>query len=341
MIRIENLYQFILERPFIFRRVDKLISNGTDCPHATLWLRDLYVRILNVKNPDWIDIKGLKSGNLIFNYLDCFEIGNMIEVRILKYIKEQLNKMNLNGTETDLELIDIIHKYKLEYLPFSYILNRIKRKNMTYVGKQIFLEGIDRIGKSTIYNGLRKVTIGFKFVFEPGFTEEGSLIRKEVLTNSSLTSDERNELFVRDRKLTFEAVVKEALYEGGTVISDRGFLTGLAYRRAEGVSLIQIGEEFKRTLRMYDCSEENFREITTIILFELDDETYKQRRPDGKLDTTEDVDLKMVNRRRLAYKEILLYLNLNHHIINGANSFLYNLELVRDITGTFFDEYSV
>jgi hypothetical protein len=154
-----------------------------------------------VKNPDWIDIKGLRSGNLIFNYLDCFEIGNMIEVRILKYIKEQLNKMNLNGTETDLELIDIIHKYKLEYLPFSYILNRIKRKNMTYVGKQIFLEGIDRIGKSTIYNGLRKVTIGFKFVFEPGFTEEGSLIRKEVLTNSSLTSDERNELFVRDRKL--------------------------------------------------------------------------------------------------------------------------------------------
>ena len=94
----------------------------------------------------------------------------------------------------------------------------------------VIFEGIDTTGKSTqvaLFAQRKKTVIATK---EPGGTPAGSQFR-EMLLGGALQNSFNAELFLflADRALHYDTVVKPARNNGHLVISDRGFLSGIAY----------------------------------------------------------------------------------------------------------------
>lgn len=94
----------------------------------------------------------------------------------------------------------------------------------------IIFEGIDTCGKSTQIELLKERHEDIVFTFEPGGTALGKQIR-EILLNGQIDS-KRAEilLFLADRAEHFDNVLKPNLDK--TIISDRGFISGMAYAMA-------------------------------------------------------------------------------------------------------------
>lgn len=94
----------------------------------------------------------------------------------------------------------------------------------------IIFEGIDTCGKSTQIELLKKSCNDAVFTHEPGGTALGKQIR-EILLNGQLDSSRAEILlFLADRAEHFESIVKPNLCN--TIISDRGFVSGMAYAMA-------------------------------------------------------------------------------------------------------------
>lgn len=94
----------------------------------------------------------------------------------------------------------------------------------------ILFEGIDTCGKSTQIELLRQKYNDVVFTHEPGGTDLGKHIR-EILLESHIESNRAEILlFLADRAEHFEDVVKPNL--DGTIVSDRGFVSGIAYAMA-------------------------------------------------------------------------------------------------------------
>jgi len=94
----------------------------------------------------------------------------------------------------------------------------------------ILFEGIDTCGKSTQIELLQKDIQNILITYEPGGTEFG-LKAREILLSGKLQS-KRAEilLFLCDRAEHFERVIKPNIDK--TIISDRGFISGMAYAMA-------------------------------------------------------------------------------------------------------------
>lgn len=99
-------------------------------------------------------------------------------------------------------------------------------------GKYIVLEGPDGVGKSTLAaklcEQLTSMGVNCVKVQEPSTSETGMRIR-ELLKSGCTNEAELYEMFLKDRKEQ-EGYIKEQLYAGLTVISDRSFLSTLAYQ---------------------------------------------------------------------------------------------------------------
>ncbi len=107
-----------------------------------------------------------------------------------------------------------------------------------FLGTYIVLEGPDYAGKGTqmtllqewLKNRTDKKIIS---VYEPGFTEAGQKLRtmvKNPAMKDSLDPLATLTLFCADRILTLREVVLPALQAGDIVISDRCFLSSIAYQ---------------------------------------------------------------------------------------------------------------
>lgn len=92
-------------------------------------------------------------------------------------------------------------------------------------GKFIILEGMEFSGKTSCWSLLKEILNERKvdaiFTREPGGTEIGNEIRKILLTQENLTSDERALLFLTSRSIHCRSVIEPALANGTWVISDR------------------------------------------------------------------------------------------------------------------------
>src|SRR3954469_23999027 len=99
-------------------------------------------------------------------------------------------------------------------------------------GLFVTLEGIDRSGKTTqarlLCEALGDDALGVR---EPGGTEAGERIR-EILKDPALELSPRAEalLFAAARAELVEQVIRPALEEGRTVVSDRFLDSSLAYQ---------------------------------------------------------------------------------------------------------------
>jgi dTMP kinase len=94
----------------------------------------------------------------------------------------------------------------------------------------IIFEGIDTCGKSTQIECLKQSRSDAVFTHEPGGTALGKHIR-EILLEGYVESDRAEILlFLADRAEHFENIIKPNLDK--TIISDRGFVSGMAYAMA-------------------------------------------------------------------------------------------------------------
>ncbi|MDD1661326.1 MAG: dTMP kinase [Methanomicrobiales archaeon] len=94
----------------------------------------------------------------------------------------------------------------------------------------ITIEGIDGSGKSTLISALRESLKDLDPVFtrEPGSTWVGDAVRRAIAEQADPVTEAL--LFVADHAAHLEAVIRPALAEGRTVISDRYTDSRYAYQ---------------------------------------------------------------------------------------------------------------
>lgn len=93
----------------------------------------------------------------------------------------------------------------------------------------VIFEGVDTCGKSTQVDLFAQRHANILTTKEPGGTEAGKKIRSILLDGEDpLCFSAELFLFLADRALHYEKIVKDAREEK-IVISDRGFISGIAY----------------------------------------------------------------------------------------------------------------
>ena len=102
---------------------------------------------------------------------------------------------------------------------------------MSMAGKYICLSGGEGSGKTTVIDQLRLEYPDAVFVREPGGTPFGSSLR-QLLLGRQYAPDPWTELFLlmADRIELYHRVVRPALNDGATVISDRCWIETLVYQ---------------------------------------------------------------------------------------------------------------
>lgn len=133
----------------------------------------------------------------------------------------------------------------------------------------VIIEGIDTSGKSTQIELLKKKFKNAVFTKEPGGTSLGVKIRQMLLEGHVQSTKAELFLFLADRAELFEEVIKPNLNR--LIISDRGFVSGIAYAMSNHV---EVGfDEFLRLNTM--ALEGNFPDI--VFLLKVDKKTILQR----------------------------------------------------------------
>ena len=99
----------------------------------------------------------------------------------------------------------------------------------------IYFEGIDGVGKSTQIAMLQAIRPDIIATKEPGGSELGERIREIVLNSANLSLRAEILLFLADRAEHYEKIIRPN--QGKIIISDRGFVSGVAYALAKDPSL--------------------------------------------------------------------------------------------------------
>jgi len=142
----------------------------------------------------------------------------------------------------------------------------------------ILFEGIDTCGKSTQIELLAQKFEDIVVTKEPGGTAFGVKAREILLADSLASKRAELLLFLADRAEHYEEVIKPN--KDKTVISDRGFLSGIGYALANG----DFDFDALVTLNKFALSN-HFPD--KIILFVTNMETLRQRTSQKELDGIE------------------------------------------------------
>jgi len=142
----------------------------------------------------------------------------------------------------------------------------------------IVFEGIDTCGKSTQIELLKDEFKDIIFTKEPGATEFGREAREILLSGSIKSKRAELLLFLSDRAEHYEEVIKPNLDK--TIISDRGFISGISYALANG------DFKFEELLLLNRFSLEN-KMPDKIVLFQTNMDTLKYRMSQKNLDGIE------------------------------------------------------
>lgn len=130
-------------------------------------------------------------------------------------------------------------------------------------GRLVALEGLDGSGKSTqLPHVVAALAIDGRDVLttrEPTDGEWGRKIRVMAQTGDLIPPDEELRWFMEDRQQHVQQVIAPALEAGTSVVTDRYFLSTVAYQGARGLDWREILRE----------SEERFPLPDLVVLFEV------------------------------------------------------------------------
>ncbi len=114
-------------------------------------------------------------------------------------------------------------------------------------GRLIAFEGIDGTGKSTQINMLAEVLRqrGYEVVItcEPTNGVYGRKIRELYKNRDSVTLEEELELFLNDRRQHIEQLLTPSIAAGKIILTDRYFLSTIAYQGAAGLEPEMIAQK--------------------------------------------------------------------------------------------------
>jgi len=121
-------------------------------------------------------------------------------------------------------------------------------------GRYIVIEGPDGTGKTThaklLTETLASSGIKSRYVHEPGETPMGQELEKLIKNRDLIRSPTANFLlFTAARLEAYQQIIQPTLATGGTVVSDRNWLSSVAYQGAAGrVGIERVYEESRRWL---------------------------------------------------------------------------------------------
>lgn len=131
-------------------------------------------------------------------------------------------------------------------------------------GRLIAFEGIDGCGKSTqlerLARKLRSTGRDVVVTGEPTTGPTGRRIREMARSGTALAPAEELRWFLEDRRVHVREVIAPALAAGQWVVTDRYFLSTVAYQGARGLDYAQILAE----------SESEFPVPDLVVLLEID-----------------------------------------------------------------------
>jgi dTMP kinase len=138
-------------------------------------------------------------------------------------------------------------------------------------GRLIAFEGLDGCGKSTQLERLaaRLCAVGCDVVTtsEPTGFPSGQRIREMARSGKPLAAEQELRWFVEDRRVHVAEVIAPALRAGQIVLTDRYFLSTVAYQGARGLDYGQILAD----------SEAEFPIPDLVVLLEIDPEKALER----------------------------------------------------------------
>ncbi len=143
----------------------------------------------------------------------------------------------------------------------------------------ILFEGIDTSGKTTQIELLKEAMPQIITTREPGGTPFGDKIRDIVLNEGVSSSRAEILLFLADRAEHYAEVILP-IRDFEIVVSDRGYISGIAYAMA-------LGEKDMELLLQMNRFAMDDRLPDAVILFRLDEQSYKQRMAEKSSDLIE------------------------------------------------------
>lgn len=137
-------------------------------------------------------------------------------------------------------------------------------------GRYIVIEGVDGSGKTTQFEKLVDY-LGAVGVREPGGPEMSEKIR-QLLKDKSLARDPNTNvwLFMAARAELISTIIRPAITLGKTVVSDRNWLSTVAYQSAEGV-------DTKNIYTLAKLATEEFFQPDLLIFIDVTNQTRVQR----------------------------------------------------------------
>ncbi|NLY03590.1 MAG: dTMP kinase [Campylobacter sp.] len=143
----------------------------------------------------------------------------------------------------------------------------------------VTFEGIDGSGKSTQINLLNEIYKDIVVTKEPGGTKFGQILREILLNGKEISFKTEILLFLADRAEHYDKIIlpnKERL-----VLSDRGFISGIAYAMANDTTL-----DIEKLLDLNNFAlNGDFGD--KFIFFEIDEKTIVSRFKERNLDKIE------------------------------------------------------
>jgi len=140
----------------------------------------------------------------------------------------------------------------------------------------IIVEGIDTAGKSTQIELLKEHFPKAIFTKEPGATKLGKTIRQLVLNTEAKSELAEMFLFLADRAEHSFEVLQKAQQNNKIVISDRGFISGVAYAN------LPIQQSLELNIMALDKVMAN-----KIVILTLDEDELKKRLSNKSQDNIE------------------------------------------------------
>jgi len=175
----------------------------------------------------------------------------------------------------------------------------------------ILFEGIDTCGKSTQVELMAKKLENVIVTKEPGGTAFGKQAREILLTDSLSSKRAELLLFLADRAEHYTQIIKPN--RDKTIISDRGFLSGVGY------ALANKDFEFKYLIELNKFSlEGDFPDL--IVLFITNIETLTQRTSEKTLDGIELRGLEYLMSVQKHMEESLKKLKIPYLLVDATKS---------------------
>ncbi len=171
----------------------------------------------------------------------------------------------------------------------------------------LIIEGVDTSGKSTQVELLKKSYSKACFTKEPGGTKLGVKLRELILHKGVKSHKAELFLFLADRAEHYESVIKQHKI----VISDRGFISGIAYALANHDD---YELKFLAKLNSFALDE---KMPDFVVLLETNEQLIKSRLQEKSEDLIEKRGIEYLLKVQTLMKEILIKLKINHIIIDS------------------------